>query len=217
MNQLIFKFPFSTNYFEEDYYVSSNNFEAYKLIETWPKWPSKFINIYGPSGCGKTHLANIFNKKLNSHLISASKVSDNFLPLIKLKECLIIDDYKNNINEKLFYSILNEINQSNKYVIVNSGKDIKTTDVSLTDLQSRLKSFVNIPIDLPTDDLIRVVLVKNFSDKQIKFDNKLLEFVLKNINRSYEDIARFIDKIDELSLSAGKSININLIKKALNE
>ena len=125
MNQLIFKFPFSTNYFEEDYYVSSNNFEAYKLIETWPKWPSKFINIYGPSGCGKTHLANIFNKKLNSHLISASKVSDNFLPLIKLKECLIIDDYKNNINEKLFYSILNEINQSNKYVIVNSGKDIK--------------------------------------------------------------------------------------------
>ena len=217
MNQLIFKFPFSTNYFEEDYYVSSNNFEAYKLIETWPKWPSKFINIYGPSGCGKTHLANIFKKKLNSHLISASKVSDNFLPLIKLKECLIIDDYKNNINEKLFYSILNEINQSNKYVIVNSGKDIKTTEVSLADLQSRLKSFVNIPIDLPTDDLIRVVLVKNFSDKQIKFDNKLLEFVLKNINRSYEDIARFIDKIDELSLSAGKSININLIKKALNE
>jgi len=100
---------------------------------------------------------------------------------------------------------------------INSGKDIKTIDVSLTDLQSRLKSFVNIPIDLPTDDLIRVVLVKNFSDKQIKFDNKLLEFVLKNINRSYEDIARFIDKIDELSLSAGKSININLIKKALNE
>ena len=217
MNQLIFKFPFSTNYFEEDYYVSSNNFEAYKLIETWPKWPSKFINIYGPSGCGKTHLANIFNKKLNSHLISAFKVSDNFLPLIKLKECLIIDDYQNNINEKLFYSILNEINQSNKYVIINSSQDIKTTDVSLTDLQSRLKSFVNIPIDLPTDDLIRVVLVKNFSDKQIKFDNKLLEFVLKNINRSYEDIAKFIDKIDELSLSAGKSININLIKKALNE
>jgi len=139
------------------------------------------------------------------------------LPLIKLKECLIIDDYKNNINEKLFYSILNEINQSNKYIIVNSGKDIKTIGVSLADLQSRLKSFVNIPIDLPTDDLIRVVLIKNFSDKQIKFDNKLLEFVLKNINRSYEDIARFIDKIDELSLSAGKSININLIKKALNE
>ena len=217
MNQLIFKFPFSTNYFEEDYYVSSNNFEAYKLIETWPKWPSKFINIYGPTGCGKTHLANIFNKKLNSHLICASKVSDNFLPLIKLKECLIIDDYKSNINEKLFYSILNEINQSNKYIIVNSSKDLKTIDVSLTDLQSRLKSFVNILIDLPTDDLIRVVLVKNFSDKQIKFNNKLLEFVLKNINRSYEDIARFIDKIDELSLSAGKSININLIKKALNE
>ena len=192
MNQLIFKFPFSTNYFEEDYYVSSNNFEAYKLIETWPKWPSKFINIYGPSGCGKTHLANIFNKKLNSHLISASKVSDNFLPLIKLKECLIIDDYKNNINEKLFYSILNEINQSNKYVIVNSGKDIKTTDVSIADLQSRLKSFVNIPIkDLPNlfkinlsvtiDNLIKILSQKRifFFDGRFFFNTILLNKLAK--------------------------------------
>ena len=63
MDQLTFKFPFKTNYFKEDFYVSANNFEAYKLIETWPKWPSKFVNIFGPSGCGKTHLANIIKKK----------------------------------------------------------------------------------------------------------------------------------------------------------
>ena len=54
MKQLTFKFPFKTNYFEEDFYVSSNNFEAYKLLESWPKWSSKFINIFGPSGCGKS-------------------------------------------------------------------------------------------------------------------------------------------------------------------
>ena len=47
MSQLTFKFPFKTNYFEEDFYVSTNNFEAYKLIESWPKWSSRFINIFG--------------------------------------------------------------------------------------------------------------------------------------------------------------------------
>ena len=47
MSQLIFKFPFKTSYFERDFFVSSNNFEAYNLIESWPKWPGRCINIFG--------------------------------------------------------------------------------------------------------------------------------------------------------------------------
>ena len=217
MNQLIFKFPFKTNYFEEDFYVSSNNFNAYKLIESWPKWSSRYINIFGPSGCGKTHLANIFKKKINSFFIKASELSDNSLPAIKLKECLIIDDYKNNIEEKLFYSLLNQSYQSNQYVIINSLEPVKVSLVSLNDLKSRFDNFIDIGIDLPTDDLIRVILTKNFSDKQVKIEAKLLEYVLKNINRTYKDIFDLIDKVDSLSLSTGKSININLIKKVLKK
>ena len=56
MSQLIFKFPFKTKYYEQDYYVSSNNFSVYKLIESWPRWPDKWVNIFGPKGSGKTHL-----------------------------------------------------------------------------------------------------------------------------------------------------------------
>ena len=215
MNQLTFKFPFKTNYFEEDFYVSANNFSAYKLIESWPKWSSRYINIFGPSGCGKTHLANIFKKKINSFLIKASELSDSSLSLIKLKECLIIDDYQNNIDETLFYTILNQIHQSNQYIIVNSLKPIKTLAVTLNDLKSRFDSFIDIGIYLPTDDLIRVILTKNFSDKQVEVEAKLLEYILKNTHRSYKDIFDLIDKVDSLSLSSGKSININLIKKVL--
>jgi len=217
MSQLIFNFPFTTNYFEEDFFVSSSNFEAYKLIETWPKWPSRNINIYGPSGCGKSHLANILKKKINSFFINASDISNNSLALIKLKECLIIDNYENNIEENLLYTIINQTHQSNQYVIINSDKPISSLEIKLEDLKSRLNSFSKITIDLPTDDLIKVVLTKNFSDKQIQIDNKLIDFILKHINRSYEDIFNFIKKIDELSLSTGKSININLIKKVLKQ
>jgi len=42
-----------------------------------------------------------------------------------------------------------------------------------------------------------------------------LEYIIKNIDRSYEAIFDLIDKLDDFSLSTGKSININLIKKAL--
>ena len=63
MSQLIFKFPFKTKFYEQDYYVSKNNFSTYKLIETWPDWPGNWLNIFGPEGCGKTHLSNILKKK----------------------------------------------------------------------------------------------------------------------------------------------------------
>ena len=217
MSQLIFKFSFKTNYFEEDFYVSENNFEAYKLIESWPKWSSKFINIFGPSGCGKTHLANIFNKKINSFFINASELNNNNLSAIKAKECLIIDEYKNNVEENLFYSVINQSYLSNQFIIINSLKPIQSFDVNLNDLKSRLGSFVNVSINLPTDELIKVVISKNFSEKQVQIESKLLEYIVKNIDRSYEAIFDLIDKLDDFSLSSGKSININLIKKALNK
>ena len=136
MNQLTFKFPFKTNYFEEDFYVSKNNFEAYKLIETWPEWSSRFVNIYGPSGCGKTHLANILKKKIKIFFIKASDLNNDSLSLIRAKECFIIDEYKNNVEEKLFYSILNECYLSNQYIIINSLKPIQSFDVKLETLKS---------------------------------------------------------------------------------
>ena len=87
--------------------------------------------------------------------------------------------------------------------------------INLIDLKSRLDSFMEIKINLPTDDLIRVIISKTFSDKQVDLSNKNLEFIIKNIERSYEKISKFTKDIDNISLSTGKSININLIKKVL--
>ena len=217
MSQLIFKFPFKTTYYENDFYVSSNNFEAYKLIENWPKWPGKHVNIFGPKGCGKTHLSNILKKKMNASLIEAGDFNNDSLKNFKSNDCLIIDNYNNNIDEKLLYSSLNEAYQTEKFVVINSLISIKRIVVDLKDLRSRFDSFIHLGIKLPTDDLLRVILTKSFSDKQIKVNVKSLEYILKNIDRSYEKVFEFIKEVDFESLSAGKSININLIKKVLNK
>ena len=37
------------------------------------------------------------------------------------------------------------------------------------------------------------------------------------MERSYEKMFKFLKDLDELSLSTGKSININLIKKVINQ
>ena len=216
MSQLVFKFPFKTKYYEQDYYVSSNNFSAYRLIESWPNWPGKWVNIFGPKGCGKTHLSNILKKKINHiHIIDAKNVDNETISKFEKLDCLIIDNYENNINENFFYSILNDFKQLDTYVVVNSSLPIKNNKFELKDLKSRAESFVDLGIQLPTDDLLRVIISKSFSDKQIEITPKISEFIIKNIERSYEKVFKFIKEIDDLSLSSGKSININLIKKVL--
>ena len=216
MNQLVFKFPFKTIYYEQDYYVSSNNFSAYQLIESWPNWPDKSVNIYGPKGCGKTHLSNIFIKKIKSYYIEAKDLKDyDVISKIENRECLIIDNYKKKKKKKEFYSILNFLKQSNKYLIINSLLPIRNEKIWLNDLKSRLSSFIDIGIELPTDDLLKVIISKFFSDKQVEVNPKISEYIIKNIDRSYEKVFKFLKEIDDLSLSSGKSININLIKKVL--
>ena len=218
MEQLTLKFPFSKKFFDQDFFVSKNNFSAFKLIESWPNWPGKWLNIFGESGSGKTHLAKILERKIRlTKLIDAENVNDNTIEELSEIDCLIIDRFNNNIDENIFYSILNQSKQLEKYLLINSLTSIKTTDFSLNDLKSRISSFIFIGIELPTDDLLKVIITKTLSDKQITISPKLTSFIINNIDRSYEKMFKFLKDIDELSLSTGKSININLIKTILNQ
>ncbi len=218
MDQLIFKFPFSKKYYEHDFFISSNNFSAYKLIESWPAWPGKWLNIFGASGSGKTHLAKILEKKINKiKLIDAKNINSEIIHELNDYNCLIIDNFNNNIDESLLYSILNESKQLENFVLINSTNSIKNLKFNLKDLKSRVDSFLFIGIELPTDDLLKVIISKTLSDKQININPKVSDFIINNVERSYEKMFKFLKEVDELSLSTGKSININLIKKVLEQ
>ena len=218
MSQLVFKFPFKTRYFEQDFFVSSNNFSAYKLIESWPNWPGKWVNIIGPTGSGKTHLSKILEKKIKKlKVIDETNVNEKIISELRHFDCLIIDNFKNKIEDKLLYSILNQSKQLENFIVINSKLQLNKFGIKLKDLKSRFNSFIFIGIDLPTDDLLQVIISKSFSDKQINLNPKVSEYIVKNVDRSYEKMFKFLSDLDELSLSSGKSININLIKKVLNQ
>ena len=214
-DQLIFKFPSGSAYLKEDFYVSPSNKQAYDFINSWPKWLKRMINIYGPPGSGKTHLTSFLKKKTSVLEINSSELNDKTFFDFKTKEALIFKNLNENVSENLLYSIWNTALQDNKYLLITSIKPINNYKFKLPDLKSRVKSCINIGISLPSDDLISVILAKNFSDKQIKIEEKHIDFIVKRIDRSYEKISEFILTLDKYSLKKGSPFTLKLIKDVL--
>ena len=217
LNQLILKFDQEQNFRDQDFYVSKSNEFSFKLLDSWPNWEKNFVNLIGENFSGKTHLINIFLKKFKGIKINASKINNEFLKNIKIYENIVIENLNNEIDETLFFTLLNIIDQDNKYLIVTTTKPIVNMLFELDDLNSRSKNFILSEIEKPEDDLVFALILKNLSDRQISIDKKLIDFIIKRINRSYSKISDFIYKIDEISLKRKKPIDFKVIKEILGE
>jgi len=217
LNQLIIKFDYDQNFKDQDFYVSKSNEYSFKLLNSWPKWEKNFLNLIGEKFSGKTHLINIFLKKFKGIKIEASNINNHILKEIKIYENIVVENLNKDINENLFYTLLNIIEQDNKYLIVTSKKPIVDFSYELDDLNSRSKNFLLSSIEKPDDDLMFALILKNLSDRQISIDKKLIDFIIKRIDRSYGKIFDFIYKIDEISLKRKKAIDFKIIKEVLGE
>ena len=215
LNQLLLDFDYKTNFNEHDFYLSKSNFNAFNLINRWPDWDKKILNISGEKFSGKSHLANIFKLKSKAFLVKGNEIDNSIFKSIKLHESIIIDDFEECKEEEILYSIFNLIDQDNKYLLINSLKPINEIKYRLPDLTSRSKNCLYAVIENPDDELLFAIILKNFSDRQIKIEKKIINFIISRIDRSYRKIDEFIYKIDELSLKKKKPINLKTIKEIL--
>ena len=217
LNQLLLDFDYEQNFKDEDFYVGKSNFYTFELINKWPKWEKNFLNISGEKFSGKTHLAKIFLKKYNGIRVDSNLLNDENLKEIKPYQNIVLEDLNSDVNEKLIYTLFNIIDQDNKFLVITSSRPITEIDFKLEDLRSRTKNCLLTKIESPDDELMFALILKNLSDRQITLDKKLIDFIIKRVERSYGKIFEFIYKIDKISLKKKKPIDFKIINEALKE
>ena len=215
--QQLINFDFEKNFKYEDFYVSKSNQHILDLFNLWPKWEKNFLNISGENFSGKSHLVDIFLRKYRGIKFDTNNFNEQCLDKIKVYQNIVLEDLTKNVNQKILFSLYNIVEQDNKYLIITSLKPIVEIEFDLVDLVSRSKNFLLQFIDKPDDELIFALIIKNLSDRQISIEKKLVNYIIKRIDRSYGKIFDFIYKIDEISLKKKKSIDLNIIKEALGE
>ena len=206
--QKIFNFNF--NEFEDysNFYVNKTNFDAYNAIL---KNNDQKIFLYGPNKSGKSFLGEIWTKKYN-----AVKYNNNFEKIININKNILIDNINNKINQEEIFHIINHCSLNNLYILITSNLLINEIKFKLNDLNSRLKIFTFLKINQPDDDMLLKILTKLFIQKQFVINSKdIFQYILKNTNRTYENIINIVNRLDTLSIEKKRQLTIPLIKEIL--
>ena len=210
MEQSYFNYNLKPGLAIDDFFVSTSNKKAYSFILN-KKIDNKKILLIGPNKSGKTHLGKIWQKNNN-----AVSYENNFEIILNYKKNIFIDDFLKNINEEQIFHLINHCSINKLTILLTSNKEVFEHNFLLKDLVSRLKTFNLLRINLPDDDLIINLIIKLLHDKQIIIKNKeIFHYILKRIERSYEEIFLLIENIDKLSLKKKRELTIPLIKKLL--
>ena len=121
------------------------------------------------------------------------------------------------VNKKRDHGNLLFIDLRDNYGMTQCIIDKSNENFKLEDLKSRTKNCLLAKIENPDDELMFALILKNLSDRQITLDKKLIDFIIKRIDRSYGKIFEFIYKIDKISLKKKKSIDFKIINEALEK
>ena len=188
-------------------YTFQDNFHAFnRLINL----ESKYSFLYGPKKSGKSFLAHIWKNKYN-----ANKLSNNFEELINKKDSILIDDL-HSFDQEIIFHLINYCTLNNLKILITSPCKINDIYFSFNDLPSRLKTFSNLEINNPDDEMLLTILTKLLVDKQfIVNSNDIFDYILRRVDRSYNGIYEIVDKLDVLSLEKKRQLTIPLIKEIL--
>lgn len=188
MLQLTLGLAFEPEHNSEDFIITNANVEAFRAVINPHLWSEKRLLIIGDAGSGKTHLADIF-------------MANN-------PTAITIENIETICQEELFHSI-NAARNSNTLLLLTSST---LPAFTLNDLKSRINATHKILIKPADDFLLKVIIRKQFSDRQISIKDEVIDYIMTHSERSYKSIKKLVSDIDRLSLAAKRNITIPLVK-----
>ena len=189
----------------EDFLVSSSNEQAFGLIDLWPEWSAPMLILTGPAGSGKSHLAAIWARRAQARVLRADETLDPET-LARHAAILIEDCDRVRRSEAALFHLINLLKDTGGSLLLTARQKPNFWGITTPDLLSRLRLAPTASIGEPDSALLRAVLVKLFTDRQIRIEEDVIAYAALHLDQSLEEAARFVQAVDEAALSAGRRI-----------
>jgi chromosomal replication initiation ATPase DnaA len=214
--QLVLDLPHRPALALEDFLVGTSNAAAVALVDGWPDWTARAAIVVGPTGSGKSHLTNVWRLKSGAGSIAAADLGEEAVADIERTGALAVEDLDRGIaNERVFFHLLNLTKEKGHALLATSRTAPGDLDVALPDLRSRLRALPMVRIEPPDDEILKAVLVKLFTDRQLTPEPHVISHLALHMERSFEAALNVVEACDQLELARQRRVSRGIATEAL--
>lgn len=216
--QFVFDLPHRAAAGAEDFLISGSNEAAVSAIDSWPAWPQTALAVVGPAGSGKSHLVNVWRARSGSAVIPASALGEPALASTSDCGAIAVEDIHRGIaDEQALFHLLNLAREQSVSVLLTSRRAPGRISIGLPDLRSRLCALPLVRIGAPDAALLKALLVKLFSDRQLAIEPHVVSYLALRMDRSTAAATALVELIDRLALSTHRRVTRPLAAEALHQ
>jgi chromosomal replication initiation ATPase DnaA len=214
--QLVFDLAHRQALGAEDFLVSSSNDAAVEMVDRWPDWPHPAAIVAGPQGSGKSHLANVWRLRSGAGLVTAAELDDAHVAALEPGAAIVVEDLDRGLaDERALFHLLNRARESKLSVLLTSRTPPGEQEFRVPDLRSRLRALPIVQVQPPDEALLKAVLVKLFSDRQLNVEPPVIDYLSLRMERSMAAANRIVAAIDRLALATHRKVTRPLAAEAL--
>lgn len=203
----------------EAFLPAACNMRALNEVFGWQGWDRGQMVLSGPPASGKTHLAHIW-----ATLTEAEIVAANDLPgadIVALAAGAVAVEDADGIagdmtGEQALFHLHNATRQAGTPLLLTSRAEPGRWNLHLPDLASRVSATHHVRLEAPNDALLAAVLVKLFDDRQIGVSPRLIDWLLRRMDRSLASAREVVGRLDERALASGGPVTREMAAEILD-
>jgi DnaA regulatory inactivator Hda len=204
----------------DDFLITASNREAATWVNAWPEWPSHCLMLLGSAGSGKTHLMRMWLQRSHGKLVLVDELARKDADVLAASNTLIaIDDVESIAGhrelEKTLFHLYNYLRENMGFLFLTSSRPPAQWNFAIADLRSRLLAAHVASIGAPDDELLTMLLVKLFHDRQIEVGEGVIAYLLPRVERSTAAVRSLVAALDYASLAESRKVSVALAKRTL--
>jgi chromosomal replication initiation ATPase DnaA len=196
----------------EDFLVAPSNREAVAWIDSWPDWPGPTLVVHGPAGSGKSHLGAVWR---NRTAAVALRPDGDLLEQAGGADACLVDGAEAFGDDAALLHVLNRVAARRGHVLVLARTPPAHWPGRLADLMSRLRAATTAAIRPPDDALIAAVLMKLFSERQLRVGEEVVSYLITHMERSLDAARVVVAAADRAALSVNRPVTVPLVRDVL--
>ncbi|PRY94500.1 hypothetical protein BCF33_0091 [Hasllibacter halocynthiae] len=199
----------------EDYLVTEATAPVLAALDGWRGWPGAKALLIGAPGAGKSHLARVWAASSGALVVPAAEVTEEAAPRLAAGPLAVEDlDRAPRAGTALFH-LHNLMAQAGAPLLMTARGAPGIWAGALPDLASRAAQALAIPLPPPDDALLAALAAKQFADRGVAPDPRVLAWLTTHTERSAEAIRAAVARLDAAALAAKRPITVPLARETL--